>query len=334
MRSSRPRVRRELDRADGVAVTRHLVHGRALVDGRVDDGAVVDPAHGVDVRPDVNGHSGAGDSRDIGRLVERVLVRPGFLARVPVDSRHTQFGVPRVDEFGAVTRQVARRAPFVGVSETPRSDGPPPPPPPQATRPVVAIATPITVRALQPIDRGYCSSRHVSDGSSRVVVSGHDMGEDARCRPIETHRLSHDGAVDADGHILEPSDLWERYIDPQYRDRALRVAQDENGLDELIIDGRRSLMSRHRVPVDACRDGTSDLAAMAKDPDITYDNHAPLPTTDTKERLAYLDRGEHRRRDHLHHHRSAVGGRTRRSGTLRRLLPCVQPLDRRLVQRG
>ena len=30
----------------------------------------------------------------------------------------------------------------------------------------------------------------------------------------ETHRLSHDGAVDADGHILEPSDLWERYLEP------------------------------------------------------------------------------------------------------------------------
>jgi hypothetical protein len=27
-----------------------------------------------------------------------------------------------------------------------------------------------------------------------------------------THRLSWDGAVDADGHILEPSDLWETYL--------------------------------------------------------------------------------------------------------------------------
>ncbi len=25
------------------------------------------------------------------------------------------------------------------------------------------------------------------------------------------------GAIDADGHILEPPDIWEKYIDPQYR---------------------------------------------------------------------------------------------------------------------
>jgi hypothetical protein len=28
------------------------------------------------------------------------------------------------------------------------------------------------------------------------------------------------GAIDADGHILEPPGLWEKYIDPKYRDRA------------------------------------------------------------------------------------------------------------------
>ena len=51
----------------------------------------------------------------------------------------------------------------------------------------------------------------------------------------ETHRIAYDGAVDADGHILEPPDLWETYIDPQFRDRALRIRTDENGLEELEI---------------------------------------------------------------------------------------------------
>jgi hypothetical protein len=46
-----------------------------------------------------------------------------------------------------------------------------------------------------------------------------------------------DGAVDADAHILEPPTLWEEYIDPQYRDRALRIAVDENGLEELVVGG-------------------------------------------------------------------------------------------------
>ena len=53
----------------------------------------------------------------------------------------------------------------------------------------------------------------------------------------ETHRIAVDGAVDADGHILEPPDLWENYIDPQFRDRALRFRIDEGGLEELEIEG-------------------------------------------------------------------------------------------------
>ena len=32
-----------------------------------------------------------------------------------------------------------------------------------------------------------------------------------------THRVEFDGAVDADGHILEPPNLWEEYIDPKLR---------------------------------------------------------------------------------------------------------------------
>ena len=28
--------------------------------------------------------------------------------------------------------------------------------------------------------------------------------------------------IDADGHILEPLDLWDRYIDPKFRERRPR----------------------------------------------------------------------------------------------------------------
>ena len=61
-------------------------------------------------------------------------------------------------------------------------------------------------------------------------------------------RLPRTGAVDADGHILEPPDLWERYLEPEYRDRALRIVPDENGLEELSIGGARSHMSRRGFP--------------------------------------------------------------------------------------
>ena len=45
--------------------------------------------------------------------------------------------------------------------------------------------------------------------------------------------------VDADGHILEPLDLWERYIDPAFRDRAPRIVKT-TGKERLIVDGRTS----------------------------------------------------------------------------------------------
>ena len=41
--------------------------------------------------------------------------------------------------------------------------------------------------------------------------------------------------VDADGHIFEPPDLWQKYIDPQYRDRAVRIDHDEKGWEVLLF---------------------------------------------------------------------------------------------------
>ena len=44
--------------------------------------------------------------------------------------------------------------------------------------------------------------------------------------------------IDADGHILEPVDLWDHYMDPQYRARAPRLFTDTDGKDRLNIDGK------------------------------------------------------------------------------------------------
>ena len=64
----------------------------------------------------------------------------------------------------------------------------------------------------------------------------------------EVHRIECDGAIDADGHILEPPDLWDEYLESKYKDRALRIRVDENGLEELEIGGQRSTMSRRGFP--------------------------------------------------------------------------------------
>jgi predicted TIM-barrel fold metal-dependent hydrolase len=103
------------------------------------------------------------------------------------------------------------------------------------------------------------------------------------------HPLPYDGAVDADGHILEPPDVWETYIDPQYRERALRIVLDENGLEELLIDNRRSKMSRNGFPSTLGAMGDPDLRSMMFDRERTYLREAPFGSMDPGERLALLD---------------------------------------------
>src|SRR4051812_41113859 len=42
--------------------------------------------------------------------------------------------------------------------------------------------------------------------------------------------------IDADGHILEPLDLWDRYMDPKFRDGAPRLVKGEDGKDRLVVE--------------------------------------------------------------------------------------------------
>jgi uncharacterized protein len=105
----------------------------------------------------------------------------------------------------------------------------------------------------------------------------------------EHHRLKFPGAVDADGHILEPADLWERYLERANRDRALRIRRDADGLEYLEIGGKPSERSRRGFP------GT--LGGMGKhtdeikpSPERTYVAGAPFGSMDADERLALLDR--------------------------------------------
>jgi len=45
--------------------------------------------------------------------------------------------------------------------------------------------------------------------------------------------------IDSDGHVLEPLNLWENYIDRAFRDRAPRLFIDEDGKQRLRIDGKK-----------------------------------------------------------------------------------------------
>jgi uncharacterized protein len=97
------------------------------------------------------------------------------------------------------------------------------------------------------------------------------------------------GAIDADGHILEPPDTWERYIDPKFRDRAIRIVKDDNGLEVLEIGGRPS---KYRRPGQLAESGAMGKSGeeLKPGPDRTYVNQAPFGSMDPKERLALLDK--------------------------------------------
>jgi hypothetical protein len=50
--------------------------------------------------------------------------------------------------------------------------------------------------------------------------------------------------IESDGHILEPPQLWQQYLEAKYKDRAIRMEKDQSGVEYLIIDGQPSVRLR------------------------------------------------------------------------------------------
>jgi predicted TIM-barrel fold metal-dependent hydrolase len=103
-------------------------------------------------------------------------------------------------------------------------------------------------------------------------------------------RLSHPGAIDADGHLLEPPDLWHRYIDPKYRDRALSIRTDDDGLEYVEIDGRPSKLIRKGMPGGlGLMDRLGGIVYEREPTGSPYVDNAPLGAMDAAERVERLD---------------------------------------------
>lgn len=49
--------------------------------------------------------------------------------------------------------------------------------------------------------------------------------------------------IDCDSHVMEPADLWTRYLEPQYRDRAIRI-EERDGVEVLLIGEEPMLEGR------------------------------------------------------------------------------------------
>jgi predicted TIM-barrel fold metal-dependent hydrolase len=103
----------------------------------------------------------------------------------------------------------------------------------------------------------------------------------------EIVRFPHDGTIDADGHVLESPTLWEEYLEPRYRERALRVRVDDDGLEYLEIGGK---------PSERTTRGSLGLMGAMGDaearpgPDRRYAESIPFGAGDPGERLELLRR--------------------------------------------
>ncbi len=96
--------------------------------------------------------------------------------------------------------------------------------------------------------------------------------------------------VDIDGHILEPADLWQRYLEPRYRERAIRIEKDDAGLEVLLVDGK---------PFEILRGVLGSLGGInlrAEDALVpgrhSYEDGCPPGSNDAQERLAVMDEEE------------------------------------------
>ena len=137
----------------------------------------------------------------------------------------------------------------------------------------------------------------------------------------ETERLPYDGAVDADGHILEPPDLWETYIEPKYRDRALRIVHRRERPGG-ARDRRPAVEDEPAgLPVDARRDGRSRPAGDAARPRAHVPARGAVRQHGSRRAARGARRRGHRRRHPLHDRRAAVGGRARGSRAVARPTP-------------
>ena len=96
--------------------------------------------------------------------------------------------------------------------------------------------------------------------------------------------------VDADGHVLEPLDTWQKYIDPQYRDRAVRLEHDDNGWEVLMFDNK---------PLNVIRGALGALGGVGSDAEEaeafftpgqrTYADGCPPGSYDPVPRLRVMD---------------------------------------------
>src|SRR5713226_3958040 len=120
------------------------------------------------------------------------------------------------------------------------------------------------------------------------VYTGADPGVLPRhhnaVRRLESAMARTYDVIDADGHVLEPVDLFDTYIDPAYRERAPRLILDTDGNERLLIEGKLygSPKGLGILGGVGARDGTVAEATMKYEEGKPggFDPHARIPDMD------------------------------------------------------
>ncbi len=102
-------------------------------------------------------------------------------------------------------------------------------------------------------------------------------------------KLKFNGGVDADGHILEAADLWEKYCDPKYRATAIRMKVDDQGFDYLEIGGHPSRVNRGGSFTGLGSMGQVTREKGEFNPRLHYGDEYLLGAMDAKQRIQRLD---------------------------------------------
>jgi len=89
--------------------------------------------------------------------------------------------------------------------------------------------------------------------------------------------------IDCDAHVLEPADLWQNYLEPKYRDRAIRI-EESDGVEKLII-GEEVVLQGVVAGLGGAEDSKVELFSGKR----SYVRDNPADSYDPSARLSRMD---------------------------------------------
>lgn len=91
---------------------------------------------------------------------------------------------------------------------------------------------------------------------------------------------------DADAHVLEPPNLWEDYLEDEFRDRAIKFRVNDKGVEQLFVDGEVILPNCTVALGGAAIDRTEAFNTRSS---LGYLDGAPPGSMDGVERIAQFN---------------------------------------------